>query len=135
MNPTLARASSVRTAIGGLMSVATVTLAAASVVHFGVPLPLGFATVDDPFRDAAIPEAIIASVLAAGLVSVVARRAAAWQLALATTLFAVLGVAVGLSVVVRGPRTGDLTYHIALMAVLLGTAGLLVTPAGRRALS
>jgi hypothetical protein len=118
--------------VAGLMAVAAVTLAAASAVHFGVVLP---PRLSDPFRGAAIPEAVVAAVLAGGLATVLSCRAVAWPVALGTTLFALLAVVYGLTVTVGGGRTGDVAYHLSLLAVLLAAAALLLAPGGRRALS
>jgi hypothetical protein len=121
--------------VGVLMSVASVTLAVASLLHFGVAVPLGAATIHDPFRGAAIPEAIIAVVIGSGAVIVLTRRSAAWWLALATTLFALLGTIYGLTVTVSRGEAGDIAYHVSLLAVLVATVSLLLLPGGRRALS
>ena len=114
------------------MSAAAVTLAAASVLHFGVSVSLGPATVSDPFRGAAIPEAVIAAVVAVGAVSVLTRRATAWWVALGTTLFAVLGTAYGLTVTVPRGEPGDIAYHLGLLTLLVATVGLLLASRGRR---
>ena len=122
-------------AICGLMLVATGAFAVASIVHFGVAIALGPVTIDDPFPGAAIPEAIIAIVLGIGSVTVIVRLPARWRVALATTLFALFVTIYGLTVTVSSARTGDITYHISILVVLAVTAGLLLLPAGRRALS
>src|SRR5437879_2479112 len=93
--------------IGALMSVAAVTLAVASLLHFGMTIPLGAATISDPFGAAAIPEAVIAVVVATGAVTVLTRRAVAWWVALLATLIALLGTAYGLTVTVRRGQAGD----------------------------
>lgn len=106
-------------AIVGLMALAAVTLAIASVVHFGLVIPLGATTIHDPFAGAAIPEAVIAAVVAIGVVGAALRRDAAWWLPLAATLFALLGVIVGMTFTVPAGRAGDIAYHGSLLAVLL----------------
>lgn len=55
------------------MALAAVTFAIASFVHSGAAIPLGFATVRDPFGGAVVPEAGIAALLAVGAVSILAR--------------------------------------------------------------
>ena len=55
----------VRFVVGVLLSVGALTLGLASAIHSGVPL-----LVQDPFAEAAVPEAILAFVLAVGAVSV-----------------------------------------------------------------
>jgi hypothetical protein len=122
--------------ITGLMAVATLTLALASVIHFGNTVSLGVVTFHDPFRGAALPEAIIAVVLAVGLVSVLLRLPAAWWIALATTVFALAGVILGLSIVLLSSarRSGDIVYHVSLLTVLVITVGVLLTPGARQGL-
>ena len=127
---------SISKAIAGLMLVEAVTLAIASIVHFGVVIPLGVVTLDDPFAGAKIPEAIIAVVVGVAALSLLTRWAGAWWLALAATIFAIAGVLVGVSIVLSGTvsRTGDLIYHFSLLVALLVTVGLLLTPAARHAI-
>jgi hypothetical protein len=118
-------------AIAVLMLVATVTFIVASVIHFGAAIPLGFVTIpSDPFRGAAIPEAVIAVALAAGSIAFVARKGTAWWPAFAAVALAVVGVLVGLSVIIRGrvSRTGDLAYHGSILILLLVIMVLLLTP-------
>jgi hypothetical protein len=107
------------------MLVEAVTFAIASVLHFGVL---------ESFIGAAIPEAIIAVVLGAGAIAVMRRPAGSWWVALTTTLFALAGVIIGLSVILRShvSRPADLTYHASILVTLLITVVLLLTPAARR---
>ena len=121
--------------IGVLMLLEAATFATASLIHFDVGIPLGFTTIaGEPFTGAAIPEAIIAGVLLGGALALLARPAGGWGLALTTTLFALAGVIVGLSFILRGSvsRPGDLIYHLTIFVGLLVTIGLLLTPAARR---
>jgi hypothetical protein len=112
------------------------TFATASLLHFGTTLSLGFATIHDPFRGAAVPEAIIAAALVGGAIVVLAAPRGSWGLALTTTLFAVAGVIIGLSFILSGPvsRPGDLIYHGLILVALLATLGLEVTTPVRTAL-
>jgi hypothetical protein len=119
----------VRIVIGVLLTVGAVTLGLASAIHFGVPL-----IVQDPFPGAAVPDAILAVVLAVGAASVWSRIGAAWGVAIATTLFGLAGVGFGFSLTVGTGRTGDIAYHASLLAVLMAAALLLLTPAARRTL-
>ncbi len=64
---------SISRVIAGLMLVEAVTLAIASIVHFGVVIPLGVVTLDDPFAGARIPEAIIAVVVGVAAISLLIR--------------------------------------------------------------
>ena len=113
-----------------LMAVASLTFIMASLVHFGDRIPLGVVSLDDPFRNAAIPEGIIAAVMVVGLVGLLAGT---WWLALAATLFATAGTVLGLSIVLSSAagRTGDIAYHVSVLTVLVVTVGLLVTPRAR----
>ena len=128
--------SPVSTIIAGLMLVEAVTLGIASIVHFGVVIPLGVVTLDDPFAGARIPEAIIAVVVGVAAISLLTRWPGAWWIALAATIFAIAGVLVGVSIVLSGTvsRTGDLIYHFSLLVALLVTVALLFTPAARHAI-
>lgn len=122
--------------IAGLMLVEAVTLAVASIIHFGVAISLGFVRINDPFEGARIPEAVIAVVVVAGAISLLTRRRGAWWLALSTTLFAIVGIVVGVRFVLVGTisRPGDIVYHGGLLLVLLVTVSLLLLPRSRRAL-
>jgi hypothetical protein len=131
------RRSGVETAAAGLMLVAALTLALASIIHFGIVIPLGIATVNDPFPGARIPEAIIAVVVAIGASGVLLKWRGSWWLALTALLFAIAGVIVGLRfVLLTGfvTRPGDLVYHAALMVLLLVALGLLLLPRRRQRL-
>ena len=57
------------------------------------------------------------------------RTAGSWWLGMATTLFALAGVIIGLSVILGGrvSRPIDLAYHAGILVALLITVGLLVT--------
>ena len=56
-------------AVRGLLVVTSVAFALASLIHFGVTIPLGLVTLADPFPGAAIPEAVIAVALGLGAIS------------------------------------------------------------------
>ncbi len=133
-NTVMARRLSLTAAISGLLIAATLTFVAASLLHFGVSIPIAGTTIKDSSEGAAISEMIIAIVMASGSLSVVGRLRASWQIALATVLFALLGVLYGLSVTVRGARIGDIAYHVTVLVILLITGGLLLMPNARRTL-
>jgi hypothetical protein len=111
---------------GALLGVAALTLAVASLLHFGVAVPIGATTITDPFAGAAIPEAVLAVAVAAGAVTVLARLAVARWLAPAATLLALAGTLYGLSVTVRRGEPGDIVYHLALLTLLVASAVLLL---------
>jgi peptidoglycan/LPS O-acetylase OafA/YrhL len=101
-----------------LLVVAALTFGAASLTHSGLVTPI------DPLPVASIAEALIAAVLAAGVAAAALRRPAARWLVPATTLFAILGTLLGLSVVASGHRTGDVAYHVAALVVLAASLAL-----------
>ena len=106
------------TLVGRLMLAEAVTFAIASILHFGVA---------ESFIGAAIPEAIIAVVLGAGAVAVMRRGTGSWWIGLATTLFALAGVIIGLTVILGGrvSRPIDLAYHATIFVALVITVVLL----------
>jgi len=112
---------------GVVLSVAAVTLAAASLLHFGLAIPIGSATISDPFAGAAIPEAVIALAVAAGAVTALTHLATARWLAPAATLFALVGTLYGLTVTLRRGQAGDIAYHVALLTMLIASAVLLLS--------
>ncbi len=68
----------------------------ASTVHLGIAIPLGFATLRDPFGGAAIPEAVLGMILGIAAVTVLASVRRAWAIGIATTTFAILVVLYGM---------------------------------------
>ena len=107
------------TLVGRLMLAEAVTFAIASILHFGVA---------ESFISAAIPEGIIAVVLGAGAVSVMRRLGGSWWIAMGTTLFALAGVIIGLSVILGSgvSRPIDFVYHATIFVALVVTVILLV---------
>jgi hypothetical protein len=101
--------------IGMAMVAEAVTFALASAIHFGMG-----------FTQAAIPELVIAAMLAAGSSAILARRAHAWAIAVGTTAFATFGTMVGLAIIAFGRQDlPDLVYHASILAALAVTlAGL-----------
>lgn len=122
-------------ATASAMLAAAATLALASMVHFGVVIPLGIVTLDDPFPGAWIPEAVIAIVLTVGSISLLARWPGAWWWALLSIVLAIAGTVVGIRVVLvsgAGTAAGDLIYHAGLLAILLVALVLLFLTDTRR---
>lgn len=130
-----ARWSPIAITIAGLMLVATVAFAMASIIHFGTIVALGPITIEDPFPGAAIPEGVIAVALGIGLLGILARWPVRWGMALAAALFSFLLTVYGLTVTAGSARTGDIAYHI--MALLLSgvIVGLLLLPSARHSLA
>jgi hypothetical protein len=105
----------VRPWFGSLMGFEAATLVIASILHFGV---IKSATE----RNAAIPELIIAIVLAVGATAVFRAPARAWGIAIGTSCFATVGVLYGLSVTASGhgpDKTANVTYHVFILTVLV----------------
>ena len=115
-------------AAGVLMALAAAAFAIVSIVHFGVEIPVGFATVSDSFPGAAPPEAIIAAVVAIGATAVLTRQTRSRGIALGTTCFALLGTVYGLNITANSTRTGDVAYHLSILATLIIVFGLLLVP-------
>lgn len=118
-----------------LFVVATAAFAVASIVHSGVTIGFGPMLIDDPFKGAAVPEAVIAIVLGIGSASVIYRWPGAWWLAFGTALFALLLTIFGLTVTVRSSRTGDIAYHVTILVVLVVIVSSLLVSKGRRGYS
>lgn len=115
-------------AAGVLMALAAAAYAVASIVHFGVDIPVGFTTISDSFPSAAAPEAVIAAVVAIGAAAALTRRTNSKAIAVGTTSFALLGTVYGLSITLNSTRTGDVAYHLSILATLLIVLGLLLVP-------
>src|SRR5579883_2891416 len=126
-----AQSTAIERGIVALMAVAVMTLFTASLIHFGLRVPLGVITIHEVGYGAAVPEALIAVVLAGGTVGVIGHLRARWPLALGTTLFALLGVFVGLRFTLMDGQAGDVVYHLSLLAALITLLALLCSPAGR----
>ena len=113
---------------GVLMALAAAAFAIVSIIHFGAGIPVGFTTISDPFPGAAPPEAVIAAVVAIGAAAVLTRRTRSRRIALGTTSFAILGTVFGLTITLNSTRTGDVAYHLSILATLLIVLGLLLVP-------
>jgi hypothetical protein len=97
--------------IGLAMVAEAATFALASAIHFGTG-----------FTRAAIPELLIAAVLAAGGSAVLTQRAHAWGAAVGTTAFATFGTMVGLAIIASGRQDlPDLVYHASILTALVIT--------------
>jgi hypothetical protein len=101
--------------IGTAMVAEAATFAVASAIHFGTG-----------FTQAAIPELVIAAVLAVGGSAVLTQRAHAWGAAVGAAAFATFGTTVGLAIIASGRQDlPDLVYHASILTALVITlAGL-----------
>jgi hypothetical protein len=114
-----------------VMLAAAATIGIASYLHLDGRIPLGFATISgEHFSRVAVPEAIIAAVLAAGAVIVTAAPRRARAVALGAVGFAVLGVLAGLGFALTGSPhiAADLAYHLSVLVVLLAALLALARP-------
>jgi peptidoglycan/LPS O-acetylase OafA/YrhL len=99
-----------------LMIFAAATLAIVAALHLG-----GVLGGSEPFDPTAagIAEALIGVALAGGAAALLRRSAHAWEIAIATTLFAIAGFVLGLTFTVRGGGAFDVAYHVVLLPVLV----------------
>jgi hypothetical protein len=106
------------TGIALLMIFEAATLAAIAALHFG-----GVLEGSRPFRPTAagIAEAIIGLALLIGAVALLRRLPHAQSVAIATTVFAIAGFAVGLSFTLRGGDAVDVAYHAVMLPLLFLT--------------
>jgi hypothetical protein len=101
---------------GALMAAEALSFALASVAHFATDFP-----------DAAVPELLIAVVLAIGAWTVLCRRDHARGIAVGTTAFAAAGTALGLSIIATGHQdVPDLAYHAGILSALCATLIILI---------
>jgi hypothetical protein len=121
--------------ICSLMALDALSYVIASIIHFGVVILLGPLTLKDSFPGAAIPEASIAVVLALGILSLLIRWRGRWWGALVASLYALLLTCFGLSVTLGSPRTDDIIYHIAVLALTVVIVVVLLLPMSRKSLS
>ncbi len=132
------RAPGTRLALEGLLVADTVSFLAASVIHFGVSIPLGVTTLTDAvLLPAAIAEGAIGIALALATAAVFSRLDWAWIGAMAAEVFGILGVFVGLSVTLGDPTdssSANFLFHLGILPALVVGLILLVTPSGRTAL-
>jgi hypothetical protein len=76
--------------------------------------------------DAGVAEAVICVALLWGTISLARGGATGWRIALGTTLFAVAGFCLGLTITVPSGYIPDIAYHATVLPILLGTVALIV---------
>jgi hypothetical protein len=94
----------------------------AACLHTGTPIPLGFATVREPaILPARIVETSCGVFLAFAAWSIFTARTWAWGTALASQIFAICGVVLGIVALSlgRGPRTLSNDIYHRIMSVML----------------
>jgi hypothetical protein len=110
--------------IAAVMGFVSATLAAMAALHLGGILAGG----KEPFdpTHAGIAEATICVVLALGALAGLRGSTRGRSAALASTLFAIAGFAVGLSFTIRGGGIAEIAYHATILPLLLLVAALLL---------
>ena len=113
-----------------MVSRSTGLLIAAEAAAFALASTAHFIT---GFTQAAIPELVIAVILALASAAVLVRHPRAWGIAVAATTVATLGTALGLAIIAAGRQdVPDLAFHAAALAALAAT--LIILSRGRRRL-
>lgn len=127
------------TVVGALSALYAVTFFLVALLHLGVRIPLGFAVLAEPgILPATIVESLCGLALLFGAFAVLTRASFAWTAAFAANAFALGGVLLGVAALALGggPSTElNTIYHRAMLVVLVAVLALLLTPAGRTALS
>lgn len=109
--------------VAGVLAAVTVSLAVASAMHLSGQVR-GRSWPYDA-EHAGIAEAIIGTVLAVGVVVMLRSPARARATGLAAASFATAGFLWGLNMTARGGHWPDITYHLAVLPVLIGSVVLL----------
>jgi hypothetical protein len=127
------------TVVGALSALYAVTFFLGALLHLGVRIPLGFTVLAEPgILPATIVESLCGLALLFGAFAVLTRASFAWTAAFAANAFALGGVLLGVAALALGggPSTElNTIYHRAMLVTLVAVLALLLTPAGRTALS
>lgn len=127
-----------RAALGALVVVNAVAFLAASVIHFGIPIPLGVATLSDVvLLPAGIAEGAIGVAFAVAAAAMFARWTWAWNGTVAAHLFGIVGVFIGLGVSLSDSgdsSRANFLFHLTILPILVVGLGLVLTRSGRAAL-
>ena len=113
------------TALRVLLVVEAAIFLMAAFLHTGTPIPLGFATLREPaILPARIVETSCGLFLALAAWSIFTVRSWAWRTGLASQIFAICGVLLGIVALAlgRGPRTlsNDIYHRIMLVMLVAG---------------
>lgn len=119
ITPTTTSIRGRRARVAALMGAEAATLAAISVLHLSSVLGGG----TRPFSElgAGLGEAVICVVLAYGALRLLRGARRARLVAIASTIFAIVGFAIGLSITLSGGGLIDVAYHVTMIPVLLCT--------------
>lgn len=131
---TTRRWNAVTIVISVLIVAETITFLLATLLHLGVPAPLGFT--QPLIIPAAIVEGLCALFLAMSAYAIFTGKTWAWRVTLAAHIFAVAGVLLGILATTRSPAGGEpnFIYHRVILVVLIIVLILLATPSARVAL-
>lgn len=110
--------------IAALMLLLAVSMAAVSALHLSGMV--GGNTSGNGEMSAGIAEAVICVAMLWGVSSLVRRGAAGLGVAIGTTVFAIAGFCLGLSITASGGYIPDIAYHATVLPLLLITFALLV---------
>ena len=131
--------TSMTTAIGVLSALYAATFFFGALLHLGVRIPLGFAVLAEPrILPATIVESLCGLALALGAFAVLTRISFAWTVAFAAHTFSLGGVLLGMGALAvgAGPSTElNTIYHRVMLVALVAVLALLLSQAGRTALS
>ncbi len=139
MTATLRRYRLIGNAFRVLVVVEALSFLIFAVLHVGVRIPLGFATIGtDRIEDAAIAEGISGALLALSACALLARRRWALGATVLAQAFSLVAVLVGIAAIAAGlgPSSPENdVYHRVLAPVLALSLIWLVTPAGRKSIA
>jgi hypothetical protein len=130
---TTRRWTTIVTVISMLIVAEAITFLLATLVHVGIPIPLGFS--EPRIIPAAIVEGLCWLFLSVSAYAVFARKTWAWGVAVAAHVFAVVGVLLGIFATSRGNATeANFIYHRVMLVVLIVVLAGLLIPGVRAAL-
>ena len=131
--------TSIATAVGFLSSLYAITFFSGALLHLGVRLPLGFSVLTESrILPATIVESLCGLALALGAFAVLTSMSRAWTVAFAAHAFSLGSVLLGMGALAvgAGPSTElNTIYHRVMLVALAAVLALLLSPAGRTALS
>ncbi len=127
-----------RAALEVLIGIDAVAFLAASIIHLGFAIPLGFTTLADAtILQAATAEGVIGVAFVVASAAVLLRRSWAWGATLVAYLLSLVGVLIGLSVSVGDPdltSSANFLFHVSILPAVVVGLVLVLTPSGRAAL-
>jgi hypothetical protein len=125
-------------ALGVLAAIEAATFLIFASLHLGVQIPLGFATLAEPYIwPAARVETLCFLVLGTAAIAIAAGWRHAWLTAVVAHSISIGGVLLGMAALAagRGPRTeSNDIYHLTILLVMVAGLAVLATPMGRAAL-